>query len=198
MRDNGDRRKVGRVLLFAVVAIIVLIWAVTCSRAGDVRVSWDESQGATGYKVYAGHESRVYTQVADVGNLQQATIQLPDGCEPWLIAVTAYNAAGESGYSPEAGPNCSRPIIGDPTTSDNPGILLIPGNNFCPGITLTVNGTPVESIVRDSCEMLSVPMADIPVGSTTQASVFRLCNGPVCADIVLTPAQPILTTPIID
>ena len=53
-----------------------------------------------GYKIYEGTASGVYSQVTDVGNVTSATIPVTvNGAR--FFALTAYNAVGESFFSPE-------------------------------------------------------------------------------------------------
>ena len=85
-------------ILLVFTALILLSGS---AHALEVTLGWSESTGATGYKLYWGTESGVYTNSMDVGNVLQGTISdLSDGA--YYFAVTAYNDVGESGYSPEA------------------------------------------------------------------------------------------------
>jgi hypothetical protein len=79
----------------------MLLVATTTSAAGEVNLSWDPSATASGYKVYHGASSGLYTVSDDVENTTTTPVNgLPD-CATRYFAVTAYNAAGESGYSSE-------------------------------------------------------------------------------------------------
>lgn len=76
---------------------------------GYVNLAWDSSAGATGYKVYYGTASGVYTGIGategnspiDVGNVTTFTLHNLISNQNWYFAVTAYNAQGESGFSNE-------------------------------------------------------------------------------------------------
>lgn len=87
-------------LVFAVCLLSVAALAVT--------IGWDAAPGATGYRVYHGGTSRGYTSVIDITGppeagtpnpKTQASFDLPRGTN--FIAVTAFNAAGESAPSEE-------------------------------------------------------------------------------------------------
>ena len=78
-----------------------LILAISASFAGEVILSWNPSEGATGYQIYRGTSSGQYL-ATDVGNTIETTASGLADCTTWYFAVTAYNGAGESGYSSEA------------------------------------------------------------------------------------------------
>ena len=70
--------------------------------AHGVTLEWDRNPetNVTGYRVYAGRQSRVYDSVLDVTNQTVATIAAPAGKS--FYAVTAYNIDGlESDFSDE-------------------------------------------------------------------------------------------------
>lgn len=80
---------------------LVLLVLASFAYAGELEVEWDPSADAAGYTVYWGPNPGQYTNWQDVGDVTVATVRnLPD-CIPMYIAVTAYNSAGESGYSNE-------------------------------------------------------------------------------------------------
>lgn len=88
-------------------AAAIAIAAISCGAlAGEAKLAWNASPSdpaqVTGYKVYRGTVSGTYTLSQTLGKVLTAT-------EPGLTAgtkyywvVTAYNSAGESGYSNEA------------------------------------------------------------------------------------------------
>jgi len=79
--------------------------------AVDVSISWNASEGATGYKIYYGQESGVYGQPLDVGDVVTYLRQnFPTG--GYYFALTAYNEFGESDFSDEVFVN----ILGHPTS----------------------------------------------------------------------------------
>lgn len=78
--------------------------------AGTVTLTWTapttDSSGnslgeLTGYKVYYGTSSGVYSTNVTAGNVTTYQMTLPDG-NTYYFAVTAYNSSGESGYSNES------------------------------------------------------------------------------------------------
>ena len=112
-----------RVLIAICVCIACLITPCT---ALTISFAWDASISpeVTGYKLYAGVESRTYTQNVDVGN------QLAYGWEygwipgtPYYFAATAYTATAESLFSNEVTYTVAQaPDTTPPTT---PGIPVI-------------------------------------------------------------------------
>ena len=72
-----------------------------CGSTEAARLVWDPNpagEQVTGYRVHHGATSRQYSTTVDVGLATEW--ELPAGVGPYL-AVTAYSAAGESGYSAE-------------------------------------------------------------------------------------------------
>jgi hypothetical protein len=67
-----------------------------------VTLYWDASVSATGYKLHYGQVSGVYTIDLDTGPSTSASVNgsLQPGTT-YFFAATAYNGAGESGYSNE-------------------------------------------------------------------------------------------------
>ena len=74
----------------------------SCSSANAiVTLAWDANNepDLAGYKIHFGIQSRVYSSTVDVGNVTQATINIPFGS---YISATAYDTDGhESEYSNE-------------------------------------------------------------------------------------------------
>lgn len=63
-----------------------------------VTLTWDASPGATGYKMYCGSASGIYSTPVDVGNTLEHLISMPGN---YYCAATAYDSFGESGFSNE-------------------------------------------------------------------------------------------------
>lgn len=94
--EVGERKSVR-----AVVAMVALgLWAgLTVFPCMAVTIGWDRAPGAKGYRVYHGRAPGAYTNVIEAGSLTALRLDLPKGTN--YIAVKAYNAAGESGFSQE-------------------------------------------------------------------------------------------------
>ena len=58
--------------------------------------------GITGYRLYAGRQSGVYTQSQNMGNVTSGSyvVDTTDR-NPWYFALTALTATTESGFSAE-------------------------------------------------------------------------------------------------
>jgi hypothetical protein len=155
----------------------------------DVQLKWGESMGATGYKAYVGTLPGVYElkQGDDVGNVTHvAYYDLPRSCVQLYASLTAYNVAGESLHSDEVS-FYSRPLIDPDEDAIGPlseQVWKIDGTSFAPGVTLEINGEPIE-IVRDSCERITFTTAAVP-GTDPWTSIV-VCNGTICSQPVPRP-----------
>lgn len=89
-----------RILLILAAAVTFLLAGAT-AQAGQIGLAWNASSGATGYKIHWGTAPGNYTQHKDVGSVTQTVLSGVGDCQDWYFAVTAYNSAGESGYSNE-------------------------------------------------------------------------------------------------
>ncbi len=87
------------VYLRLIIITIVLALVSQPAQAAEVALSWDSCNGATGYKIYYGLESRNYSYVVDIGLWTQCTVSDLDPDRIYYFAVTAYNESGESDFS---------------------------------------------------------------------------------------------------
>ncbi len=114
-------------------ALMLLLCIATLShaqtKAAEVTLAWDASDGAAGYKIYRGTESRKYDKVFDVKNvLTYKDVISADG--KYYYAATAYdNAGNESDFSDEVS------TIVDLTAPLKPANLKI-------NVTININVTP--------------------------------------------------------
>ena len=69
--------------------------------AGDLNVRWNPSAEATGYRLHFGTSPSQYDTSIDVGDATETNLDTLTDCTMWYFAATAYNVAGESGYSTE-------------------------------------------------------------------------------------------------
>jgi hypothetical protein len=94
------RFKVSIISLLAVLILIPL--SGHNAQAADVTLEWDRNpEPDTSYNAYYGLSSRDYSKMVDVGNFITCTIGDLESGVTYYFAITAYNAAGESGYSDE-------------------------------------------------------------------------------------------------
>lgn len=79
--------------LFFLLALILLAYPVW---AADFTLKWDESPGATGYRIYRSVDlGATWTMVQEVGAVTEYTLTgQPDGL--MLYRAGAFNAAGEN------------------------------------------------------------------------------------------------------
>ncbi len=129
--------------------------------AGDLNVSWDPSTDATGYRIHYGPNPSQYDNSFDVGNATQTSLDTLGDCMTWYFAATAYNAAGESGYSEEVA-SWSRPVLeqASPNVAEQGRQLdvSLSGTNFQGGATVSFSDPAivVNSVTVLSCTELSV------------------------------------------
>jgi hypothetical protein len=91
---------------------VLLAVSPALAQTNEIRLAWDQSTGANGYRVKWGTATRTYTGDLDVGNpcafdaaynavvCRHTLTGLPVAANSF-VAITAYNAAGESGFSRE-------------------------------------------------------------------------------------------------
>ncbi len=79
-----------------------------------VTFTWTaNTDGATGYKIYAGTATGTYNasnSPRDVGNVTESYFDVLTFNAPMFFALTAYNATGESSFSTEISQTFTRPI----------------------------------------------------------------------------------------
>jgi hypothetical protein len=76
---------------------------ITAPSSGTVTLIWDPETDPSvrGYKVYVGTSSNAYGAPVDIGNVTTYQVLNLLSGTTYYFAVTAYNSAGESGYSNE-------------------------------------------------------------------------------------------------
>ncbi len=159
---------------FLILTSPVLLQLHPAAVAGEVQVTWGQSATATGYKLYRGTAPGTYSSSSDVGNSLGASATGLTDCQTWYFAATAYNSAGESGFSGEVS-SWPRPVL----SSSNPAVvelgkqavLAIAGTNFKVGDTFqfTNPGVQITAATVASCNQLSLTVsvaANAPTGPT--------------------------------
>jgi hypothetical protein len=145
----------------SVCTIVVLILVAVPASAGEVNLSWNPSANTDGYRVHRGTESGNYTATDEAGNGTSTTVANLVDCVTWYFAVTAYNAAGESGYSTEVA-SFPRAMVSTAVPSNvERGAqtdVTISGLNFRPGDVVTVSnpGVQVDSVAVNGCNQMVV------------------------------------------
>ena len=107
------------------VFLLVLLWLPTYA----VTIGWDESDGASGYRLYYGTNSGVYGVTVDVGtNLTAKILGLIPGRTNYF-AVTAYRSTSESALSAELVYTVPAVITNTILTVDHAGKITGPWTN---------------------------------------------------------------------
>ena len=87
--------------VFSIFALLIFLIGFYSNALGAT-LSWTASTGeVTGYRLYYSITEGSYIQNVDVGNVvlySTDSLPLTEGT-PYYFVVTAYNSAGESGYS---------------------------------------------------------------------------------------------------
>ena len=156
MTDSG-------IVRFSCVLVAALALLASPALAGSVNLLWDPSSRATGYKVYSGSASGSYGTPSNVGNTTQTTFDTMADCTATFFAVTAFNSAGDSGFSdeisswPRPEPTSLSPLEAEQGTTLN---LVIGGNNFEPGSSVQFSnpGITVNSVTRNSCSQITASL----------------------------------------
>jgi len=157
-------------------AVLVIIAVSIPVSAGEVNLSWDPSVNAAGYRVHRGTATGDYLTSSDEGNTTTATIPNLGDCVTWYFAVTAYNTAGESGYStevvsfPRAMLSAAAPSNVERGTQTS---ITVSGLNFRPGDVVSVAnpGVEVASVAVDSCNQLTLTVTVATSAPTGAADV---------------------------
>jgi hypothetical protein len=141
--------------VFLAGCLCVVLAAPSSVPAGMIGLSWDASAGAAGYTVYYGPSAGAVSsqscqppvQCETVTGATQTVISNLGDCERWYFAVSANNAAGESGLS-EIVNVLPRPSV---TDVDPPRelqgtqfTLTVTGNNFDPDAELEIDNPNIE------------------------------------------------------
>ena len=113
-----------------------------------------------------------YGDHTDVGNTTNTLVDGMDDCVMGYFAVTAYNAAGESGFSEQAASFPRPTLIGtNPATVERGSqtTLVLSGVNFRPGdgVTLTHPALQLDDFAVSSCHEIVLTLSvdsDAPLG----------------------------------
>ena len=103
------------ILVLLITTALYMTAAADLASGADIVLQWDPSEGATGYVLHYGNESRSYDTVVDVGPKVQHTITGLQEGRAYFFAVTAYSAADESEYSAEL---VHEPHVNQPPTAN--------------------------------------------------------------------------------
>jgi hypothetical protein len=75
--------------------LIILVCSIcNIQAAQSVTLAWDPAASVSGYRLYCGTTSHVYTQTIEVGNTTKTLVSNLVGGRRYFFAVTAYNIAG--------------------------------------------------------------------------------------------------------
>jgi len=142
-----------RFLLPLVAAVFA---AAAPASAGSIVLSWDATQGASGYHVYYGTQSGAYTDFITTSSTT-ATIGGLQDCATYYVAVKAFNGAGESPQFSNELSGWSRPVVTSATPSSakqgDQIVMDVMGTNFRDGAVVELANPHVvlTSVAVISC-----------------------------------------------
>lgn len=164
-----------RVLLKILIPIVFLAIAIGPAEAGRIGLSWQASNGASGYRVYYGSSPGNYFS-QPIYDGPGTSVEISNGslagCTTWHFAVTAYNVAGESGYSPSVA-SWTRPEVADTSPSNakqgDQIVMTIEGDSFSPAAVFSIDNPEVrlENATIDCNEIQLVATVE-PTGEGLQ------------------------------
>jgi hypothetical protein len=148
-----------RILTGLAAVVVVCLISLPGAEAGTIGLSWDSSPGATGYRVYYGPAENQWINSFPVFGTTTTTVNGLGDCANWHFAVSATNAAGESGLS-SAVSSWPRPSGNPNPSSARQGTqfgLTISGANFQQGASLEIDNPNVilEAIQVVNCNSIT-------------------------------------------
>jgi hypothetical protein len=155
---------------FLVPMLAALCAAISPATAGSISLTWDPTEGATGYHVYYGTESGNYPTFVTTSTTS-ATIPGLQDCATYFVAVKAFNASGESPNFSNELSGWSRPSV----TAASPSsamqgaqiVMDVTGTNFQSGAVVDLDNPHVNltSIQVLSCTHIQLLATIEPTSS---------------------------------
>jgi hypothetical protein len=141
---------------FLVPLLVALCAASVPATAGSISLTWDATQGATGYHVYYGTQPGNYLPTPIITTSTSATISGLADCAAYFVAVKAFNASGESPNFSNELSGWSRPSVTAATPSSALQgaqiVMDVTGTNFQSGAVVDL-GNP--NVLLTSVQVLS-------------------------------------------
>jgi hypothetical protein len=160
--------------------VAVLTAASAPAAAGSIVLTWDATQGATGYRVYYGTESGNYTNFVTTFSTTATITGLQD-CATYYTAVKGFNSAGESPNFSNELSGWSRPGVtaATPSTAKQGDqiVMDITGSNFQSGAIVDLGNPHVilTSVQVLSCTHIQLLATVEPTAQTVRpAQIGRL------------------------
>jgi hypothetical protein len=162
-------------------SLVVALWAAGApAQAGSIVLSWDATQGASGYHVYYGTQSGNYSDFVTTSTTT-ATINGLQDCATYYVAVKGFNSAGESPNFSNELTGWSRPSVTSATPSTalqgDQIVMDVTGSNFQSGAVVALGNPNVflTSVQVLSCTHIQLLAAVEPTARTIRpAQVGRL------------------------
>lgn len=147
-REHQFTQKINRFLVnFSLMVLFATVLAGS-AKAQSITLAWDPVSGVSGYKLYQGGASRVYSNSVDAGTTTQRTLSNITIGKTYYFAVTAYNSSGiESDYSSEI--TYTVPVSGNPVitlTSPTNGAIYSAPATIHLAANVTANGHTITKV----------------------------------------------------
>jgi hypothetical protein len=198
--QRPHKRKNG-FFLFPIIGVLVfgsfLILTQGSSYAAQVKLAWNASNGAAGYKIYYGTVSKNYTSFVDVkNNLTYTFPDLPDGNTYYFVA-TAYDTSRlESNYSAEVSYNA---ISGHPavlwrnTSNGQVALWYMKGTDFIGTVSISVVSLDWTIVGRADFNSDSKPDIILRNTTTGQNAVYYMDGATILNGVNLPTIDPAWT-----
>jgi len=157
-------------------AVVAAALAVAPAMAGSISLSWDATQGASGYHVYYGTVSGQYNPVPVTTSSTSTTISGLQDCTTYYLAVKAFNQAGVSPEFSNELSGWARPGITAATPSSamqgDQIVMDVMGSNFLAGAEVDLGNPHVilTSVTVLSCNQIQLIATVEPTAATLRAA----------------------------
>jgi len=194
-------REAGELGLKVGILFFLALFAYNCVYAAEIRIKWDASVGALGYKAHHGLTSGQYVTTVDAGDVLRTTLTVPPNAQ-YFIAVTAHNAAGDSDFSNEIAtwPRAEVTSFDVACTAGPLGeecVGTLAGANYGPNVVVDIpyQGVTVGLVVRESATAVTVPF--VIAADAAGGSADVVVSGPDTPGSVVTFPALVTITPTV-
>jgi hypothetical protein len=173
MQQPHERQNKKRDARVSVLALVILLMIPVTAHAGRISLAWNASteQSVTGYRLYYGTASGVYTESIDVGASTTYTVQSLTNGTRYYFVVKAYTAAGlesaasnqVNGLPTNVGPSVLNP--GNITQTAGAFLVTISASDAdFDELTYSATGLPAGLAINSSTGVIS---GTVPAGTFT-------------------------------
>jgi hypothetical protein len=126
--------------------------------ASEIGLTWDPSDGATGYDISVSQTSGGTGPPIDTAGATSIVTTVPGNCSVSYFKVRAKNAAGYSTWTDEIH-SMARPEVADGIFNQG-GLHTLTGDNFSPDTEVRIDGSSVPIVLNSvTCQQITFPAA---------------------------------------